>query len=132
MTEQAATSPRLVGGSPAFVAARGIKDHSDLSFPDAYALSKLVLEEGGGPLSCRGKGAVIKKPTETALVSLGLIEVHSSSEFKQRYYIELDIRDDVRDLLCRRQVSSRGETYPSICRRASQVGRSGNAVSSTA
>jgi hypothetical protein len=97
--ENPTASPRRVGGSPAFVAAHGIKDHSDISFADAYALTKLVLEEGGGPVSCRGKTSVIKKPTETALVNLGLIEVHGSSEFTQRYYIELNIRGDVRGLL---------------------------------
>jgi hypothetical protein len=99
MTEQPTVGPRRVGGSPAFVAAHGIKDHSDLSFADAYALTKLVLEEGGGPVSCRGRAAVIKKPTETALVNLGLIEVDGSSEFTQRYYIELNIGGDIRDLL---------------------------------
>jgi hypothetical protein len=97
--EQPTPSSRRVGGSPAFVAAHGIKDNSDLSFADAYALTKLVLEEGGGPVSCRGRGAVIKKPTETALISLGLIEVDGSSEFTQYYYIELNIRGDIRELL---------------------------------
>ena len=66
------SSPRRVGGSPAFVAAHGISDHSDLSFDQAYTLTKLVLEEGGGPVSCRGRGAVIKKPTETTLGKSGV------------------------------------------------------------
>jgi hypothetical protein len=99
VTEQPAAGPRRVGGSPAFVTAHGIKDHSDLSFEQAYALTKLVLEEGGGPVSCRGKGAVIKKPIQTALVRRGLIEVHGSSEFTQRSYIQLNIDGHVRKLL---------------------------------
>jgi hypothetical protein len=92
-------TPRRVGGSPSFVAAHGITDHSDLSFDQAFALAKLVLEEGGGPVSCRGRGAVIKKPTETALVNRGLIEVHGSSEFTQYVYIELNIDGHLRELL---------------------------------
>jgi hypothetical protein len=44
------SNQRRVGGSPAFIAAHGITDHSDLSFDHAYTLTKLVLEEGGGPV----------------------------------------------------------------------------------
>lgn len=99
MTEQPTTGPRRVGGSPAFVAAHGIKDNSDLSFADAYALTKLVLEEGGGPVSCRGRGAAIKKPTETALMKLGLIEVQGGSEFTQRVYMQMTVDDHMRELL---------------------------------
>jgi hypothetical protein len=91
MTEKSEGGARRVGGSPAFVAAHGIKDHSDLSFDQAYALTKLVLEERGGPVSCRGRGAVIKKPMEDALVSRGLIEVAGHSEFTQYVYTQLNI-----------------------------------------
>jgi hypothetical protein len=74
-------------------------NNGDLTFDQAYTLAKLVLEEGGGPVSCRGRGAVIKKPTETALVSRGLIEVHGSSEFTQYVYIQLNIDGRLRELL---------------------------------
>jgi hypothetical protein len=97
---RATAVPRRVGGSSlAFVSAHGIKGHTDLSFEDAFALAKLVLEEGGGPVSCRGRGAVIKKPTETALMRRGLIEVHGSSEFTQRIYVQLIIDGRITDLL---------------------------------
>jgi hypothetical protein len=100
VTEQrAAGLGRFGGTSLTFVTARGIMDHSDLSFELAYALTKLVLEEGGGPVSCRGRGAVIKKPMETALVNRGLIEVHGSSEFTQRSYITLSVDGRLSELL---------------------------------
>lgn len=100
VAEGRGTSPRRVGGtSLAFVAAHGIAGHTDLSFEHAYELAKLVLEEGGGPVSCRGKGAVIKKPTETALMKRGLIEVDASSEFTQRFYVQLNIDGRVSELL---------------------------------
>lgn len=99
MTESSAQGLRHVGGSPAYVAAHGIKDHTDLSFDHAFVLAKLVLEEGGGPVSCRGKGSTIKKPAETALVQQGLIEVSGSSEFTQRVYIELNVDGRIAELL---------------------------------
>jgi hypothetical protein len=99
MTEQPATSPRRVGGSPAFIAAHGIMNHSDLSFDQAYALTKLILENGGGPVPSRGRRAAIKKPVETALVNLGLIEVQGNSEFTQHFYLQLNIDGHVRELL---------------------------------
>ena len=99
MAERPATRPRRVGGTPAFVAARGIMDHSDLSFEDAYVLTRLVLEEGGGPVSCKGRDAVIKKPTATTLVNRGLIEVDACSEFTQLGYVHLNIDGRISELL---------------------------------
>ena len=94
------TNPRRVGGTNlAFIAANGIMDHGDLSFEHAYALAKLVLDDGGGPVSCRGQGAVIKKPTETALMNQGLIEVQASSEFTQRFYAQLSVDGRISELL---------------------------------
>jgi len=100
MTEGPAASPRRVGGTDlAFIAAHGITDHSGLSFEHAYVLAKLVLEEGGGPVSCRGRGAAIKKPTEKALMDRGLIEVEASSEFTQRFYVHLNVDGRITELL---------------------------------
>lgn len=99
MTEPNTSPPRIGGSNLAFTSAHGIKNQSDLSFEDAYALAKLVLEEGGGPVSCRGKGSVIKKPTETKLVQRGLIELHGASEFTQRVYVELNVDGRVSELL---------------------------------
>ena len=99
VTESDSVAPRRIGGSPAYVSAHEIRNRSDLSFEQAYALTKLVLEEGGGPVSCRGKGAVIKKPIETALVRRGLIEVQGSSDFNQRVYVELNVDGRVFELL---------------------------------
>jgi len=99
MTESKRTGPSRVGGSPAYVSAHGVVSRTGLSFADAYILTKLVLEEGGGPVKCRGKSAVIKKSTEDALMQLGLIEVHGSSEFTQRVFLELNVDTAVRELL---------------------------------
>lgn len=62
-------------------------------------LTKLVLEEGGGPVTCRGRSAVIKKPTENPLLREGLIEIHGSSDFTQRMYLELNIDTAIREAL---------------------------------
>jgi hypothetical protein len=75
---------------------------TSLSFADAFILTKLVLEEGGGPVTCRGRSAVIKKPTENALLREGLIEVHGSSDFTQRVYLELNVDTAIRELLDQR------------------------------
>jgi hypothetical protein len=100
MAEPNSSPPRRVGGSPTFVAAHGIKDHTDLSFEDAYALARLVLEEGGGPVSTRRKKDFIKKATETKLVQLGMIEVHGGSETSiERAYVQVNIGDYLGELL---------------------------------
>jgi len=82
-----------------FKAAHGIVKSTGLAFEHAYTLARLVLEEGGGPVSCRGRSSFIKKPAETALMRLGLIEVDASSEFTQRYYIELNADGRISELL---------------------------------
>ena len=45
---------------------------------------------------------MIKKPTEKALMELGLIELHDASEFTQRVYIQLNVDSAIRELLDRR------------------------------
>ena len=91
--------PSRVGGNTTYVSAHGIADRTGLPFEDAYLLAKIVLEEGGGPVSCRGKGATLKKPTEERLVQSGLIKVDASSEFTQYVYLELNLDGPVRELL---------------------------------
>lgn len=104
MTESKRTGPSHIGGNPAFVSAHGIVSRTDLSFPDAYILAKLVLEEGGGPVKCRSRSrtTMIKKSTENALMGLGLIEVHASSEFTQYVYLELNVDTAIREMLDKR------------------------------
>ena len=99
VTEQPAVGPRRVGGNPAFVAAHGIVDRTGLSFEDAYALARLVLVEGGGPVSSRGRNAFLKKPTEVALMGRELIEVDAGSEYTQRVYLQLSVDGRVSELL---------------------------------
>jgi len=99
MTEQPAVSPRRVGGSPAFVAAHAIVDKTGLSFEDAYVLARLVLVEGGGPVSSRGRNSFMKKPTENALMSRELIEVEGGAEYTQRFYLQLDVDGRISELL---------------------------------
>ena len=99
MTEQPAVDPRQVGGNPAFVAAHGIVDRTGLSFEDAYALARLVLVEGGGPVSCRGRNAFLMKPTEVTLMGLELIEVDAGSEYTQRFYLQLSVDGRISELL---------------------------------
>lgn len=102
MTELRRTGPSHVGGSPAYVSAHGVMGSTSLSFADAFILTKLVLEEGGGPVTCRGRNAVIKKPTENALLREGLIEIHGSSDFTQHAYLELNVDTAIRELLDKR------------------------------
>ncbi len=45
---------------------------------------------------------MIKKPTENALLREGLIEIHGSSDFTQRVYLELNIDSAIRELLDKR------------------------------
>ena len=45
---------------------------------------------------------MIKKPTENALMQLGLIELHGVSEFTQRVYLQLNVDTAIRELLDRR------------------------------
>jgi hypothetical protein len=73
-----------------------------LSFADAFVLTELVLDEGGGPVTCRGRSAVIKKPTENALLREGLIEIHGSSDFTQRAYLGLNVDTAIREVLDQR------------------------------
>ncbi|TVZ00011.1 hypothetical protein EAS64_38655 [Trebonia kvetii] len=80
-----------------FKAAHGIVKSTGLGFEHAYTLARLV--EGGGPVSCRGKNSFITKPAETALMRLGLIAVDASSEFTQRYYIDLNVGGPLGELL---------------------------------
>lgn len=91
MTESQPRAPHRVGGSPAFVAAHGISANEDLPFEQAYALAKVVLENGGGPVPFTGRKATISKPTVTALTHRGLLEVVGSSEFTQQVHVELNI-----------------------------------------
>jgi hypothetical protein len=99
MTEQPAVSPRRVSGSPAYVAAHALVGKIGLSFDDAYTLARLVLVEGGGPVSTRGRSAFMKKPTEDALMSRELIEVEGGAEYTQRYYLQLNIDGRISELL---------------------------------
>lgn len=102
MNEQSRISSSRVGGSPAYVSAHSVASRTGLSFEDAFILTRLVLQEGGGPVACRGRKAMIKKPTEKALMELGLIELHGASEFTQRVYIQLNVDSAIRELLDRR------------------------------
>jgi hypothetical protein len=85
-----------------YSSAHGVASRTGLSFEDAFILTRLVLQEGGGPVACRGRKAMIKKPTEKALMELGLIELHGASEFTQRVYIQLNVDSAIRELLDRR------------------------------
>jgi hypothetical protein len=99
VTEQPTVGPLRVGGNPVFVAAHGIKDKAGLSFDDSYALARLVLAEGGGPVSSRGRNAFLKKPTEDALMGKELIEVEADAEYTQRYYLQLSVDGRISELL---------------------------------
>ena len=72
---------------------------TNLLFEGAYILTKLVLEEGGGPVPCRGRRAMIKKSTENGLLREGLIEAHGHPEFTQRIYLGLNVDTQIRELL---------------------------------
>jgi hypothetical protein len=77
-----------VGGSPAFVAAHGIRgDRRDLTFEQAYGLARLVLELGGGPVPVRGKKAPLRRPTVRVLTQAGLVEQIGDSRVKEWFAI---------------------------------------------
>jgi hypothetical protein len=91
MTETSPRPPRRYSGNPTFVTAHGIEADTGLPFEHAYVLAKLVVEQGGGPVPCRGTKALISTPARKALVELGLIRVDASSEFAQWAYAELKV-----------------------------------------
>lgn len=91
--------PRRVGGNPAYVAAHGTANEMDLPFEHAYALARLVLDEGGGPVTFTGKKAKLAKPGVIALRNLGLVEQVGCSEFNQRVHIELNVDGRVQELI---------------------------------
>lgn len=99
MTETSPPPPRRYSGNPTFVTAHGIEADTGLPFEHAYALAKLVLEQGGGPVPYRGKGAPISTPTRKALMELGLIRVDTSSEFTQWAYTELNVDGRLGEML---------------------------------
>ena len=77
-----------VGGSPAFVAAHGIRGaRRDLTFEQAYGLARLVLELGGGPVPVRGKKAPLRRPTVRVLTQAGLVEQIGDSRLKEWFVI---------------------------------------------
>jgi hypothetical protein len=91
--------PLRVGGSPAFVAAHGIAAETHMAFDQAYALSRIVLDEGGGPVPFTGRTVIIRKLAVTALAKLGLLEVVGSSDFDQRAYVQLNVDGRLSELL---------------------------------
>jgi hypothetical protein len=98
-----ATKRRRVGGSPAYVAASTMSAAQRIPFELAYALARLVLEEGGGPVAFTGKKAVIQKPIVTALTKLGFIDVTSSAGFEQKVYLLLSVDRHLGELIETRQ-----------------------------
>lgn len=93
------SAPIRVGGNPAYVAAHGIAKEMELPFEYAYAVARLVLDEGGGPVSYTGKKAKFGKPAVTTLTSLGLVELVGYSEFTQRVHIDLNVDGRVQQML---------------------------------
>ena len=106
MEEPEATMRRRVGGSPAYVAASGMAAGQRIPFDLAFALARLVLEEGGGPVPFTGKNAVIQRPIVTALTKLGFIDVTSAAGFEQKVYLLLSVDSHVRELIEPRQTGT--------------------------
>jgi hypothetical protein len=82
---------RRVGGSTVYVTASGIAVSQAIPFDQAYALARLVLEDGGGPSAFSGKRADLKKPLVTALSKLGLVDITSSAGYERKVYLLLDV-----------------------------------------
>jgi hypothetical protein len=99
MPEASGQPSKRFGGSRTYVTARHIEIGTGLAFEHAYALTKLVLEEFGGPVPCRGRKATISTPTRKALMELGLIRVDASSEFTEWAYAELNVDGRLADVL---------------------------------
>ena len=93
------SGPRRVGGNPAYVAAHAIAAETDLPFEHAYALARLVLDEGGGPVTFTGRKARLARSAVTALRNLGLVEQIGYSEFNQRVHVDLNVDGRVRELI---------------------------------
>lgn len=64
-----------VRGSAAYRAAHAVVAANAMPFADAYALSKLVLEHGGGPVPLSGRRAPFDRATAMRLVKAGLAEL---------------------------------------------------------
>jgi hypothetical protein len=92
-------TPRRVGGSPTFVAAHGIAAERAIPFEQAFALARLVLDHGGGPVAFTGKKATITKALVMSLTHLGLVEVAGSSAVTQRMYVSLNVDGRIAELL---------------------------------
>jgi hypothetical protein len=91
---------RSVSGRPAFVAAHGIANEGmGLSFDQAYALTCLVFDYGGGPITVKPRSGVIPKAIVVALTHAGLVEVEGSSQFTQRVHVRLSVGGRVGELL---------------------------------
>ena len=74
---------RRVGGSAAYRTAHGVAASSAVPFADAYALSKLVLEHGGGPVPLSGRRAPFDRATAMRLVKAGLAELGGEGRVRQ-------------------------------------------------
>lgn len=99
MNEPKVDSPRQIGGSPTYVTASGIAAEGKTPFDQAYALARLVLDEGGGPVPFMGKKAVIKRPLITALSKLGLVDITSAAGFDQKVYLLMKIDKNLRKFI---------------------------------
>lgn len=76
MTNGPTDGPRVVGGSPAYIAATRIDEtRRDIAFADALLLARLVLERDGGPVPTRGKHAFTDTVTARRLARLELAEL---------------------------------------------------------
>ena len=103
MTGEVPRTPPRVSGKPSFVAAHAMTAaRPELSFDEAFALSRLVLERAGGPEPVTGKVAFMSKATATRLTTLGLAEIEGSSEFTQRVLVQLTADGRLSELLSTR------------------------------
>ena len=106
------TRPSRIGGTPAYVTAHAmIAAGGDLSFEEAFALARLVIEHGGGPVPYTTKKAPLTRAIAKALNLAGYVEIQGAAEFGQVIYVERRLDPRLGELFGDPQVVSKIEPF---------------------
>lgn len=103
---------KRVGGSLSYVTAHAIvAAEVELSFEEAFALARLVIEHGGGPVPYTTKKAPLTRAITKALNLAGYVEIQGAAEFSQAIYVERRLDRRLGELFGDPQVVSKIEPF---------------------
>ena len=88
-----------------------IEDGGDLSFEEAFALARLVIEHGGGPVPYTTKKAPLTRAIAKALNQAGYVEIQGAAEFQQLIFVERRLDPRLGELFGDPQVVSKIEPF---------------------